>query len=192
MAATDISSQQQQFNDFVVEPKLTESVINLDNILQECNDQVMIIGGLSTFPARIHKILKHNQMLMSSYLKVFQNKFGLKKLLKSISKKLSLAKTISLKLAKKVSLALVNYNLIPKDWLRKPIMEIPVNFSNQGPMISVLINNKLATCILDSGSTFTLIPFKLFQQMNIRPNNLNSSVIYNINSASHHNLNAVL
>ena len=34
MAATDISSQQQQVNDFVVEPKLTESVINLDNILQ--------------------------------------------------------------------------------------------------------------------------------------------------------------
>ena len=71
-------------------------------------------------------------------------------------------------------------------------MEIPVNFSNQGPMISVLINNKLATCILNSGLTFTLIPFKLFQQMNIRPNNLNTSVIYNINSASHRNSNAVL
>ena len=28
--------------------------------------------------------------------------------------------------------------------------------------------------------------------MNIRPNNLNTSVIYNINSASHRNLNAVL
>ena len=84
MASTDISSQQQQFNDFVVEPKLTESVINLDNILQECNDQVMKIRESSIFPARIHKILKHNQMLMSSYLKVFQNKFGLKKLLKFI------------------------------------------------------------------------------------------------------------
>ena len=28
--------------------------------------------------------------------------------------------------------------------------------------------------------------------MNIRPNNLNTSIIYNINSASHRNLNAVL
>ena len=80
MAATDISSQQQQLNDFVVEPKLNESVINLDNqTLQECNDIVLKIRGSSAFPARIHKILKHNQMLMLSYLKIFQHKFGLKK-----------------------------------------------------------------------------------------------------------------
>ena len=59
-------------------------------------------------------------------------------------------------------------------------------------MLTVLINNELATSILDSGSTYTLIPFKLFQKMNIRPNNLNTSIIYNINSASHRNLNAVL
>ena len=65
MAATDISSQQQQVNDFVVEPRLNESVINLDNILQDCNNQVMKIRGSSKFPACIHKILKNNQQLMS-------------------------------------------------------------------------------------------------------------------------------
>ena len=55
-----------------------------------------------------------------------------------------------------------------------------------------MINDTPATCILDTGSTFTLIPFNLWKQMKIRPNNLNSSVVYNINSASHKNLNTVL
>ena len=78
MAVPGISTQQQD-NDNVVKPRSTDSVINLDNILQDCNNQVMKIRGSSKFPARIHQILKNNQILMSSYLKVFQNKFGLKK-----------------------------------------------------------------------------------------------------------------
>ena len=55
------------------------------------------------------------------------------------------------------------------------------------------MNNLLLLYLtLDTESTFTLIPFPLWQKLNINPNKLNTSVLYNINSASHKNANAVL
>ena len=71
-------------------------------------------------------------------------------------------------------------------------MELPVNLTAKVPMLAILVNDTPASCILDTGSTFTLIPFSLWQKMKINPNKLNSSVVYNINSAPHKNPNAVL
>ena len=59
-------------------------------------------------------------------------------------------------------------------------------------MLAILVNETPVSCILDTGSTFTLIPFTLWQQLKINPNKLDSSTVYNINSASHKNPNAVL
>ena len=120
MATDGYIPQQQQDNNTtpVVQPTLIGPVVNpadlnlekqLSRDLQACHSTVLKIRNSSVFPARIHKILKNNQELMSSYLVLFQAKFGLKKLLSSIAKKLSSAKSISLKLSKKVSLALANH-----------------------------------------------------------------------------------
>ena len=66
---------------------------------------------------------------MYDYLLVFQYKFGLKKFLLSVFNKIVNNEIVSLRLCKKVSLALANKNLIPRDWLRKPVMELPVNLT---------------------------------------------------------------
>ena len=123
---------------------------------------------------------------------VFKHKFGLRKMLSSVFTKLKKNETVSLKICKKVSLALVNKGLILKSWIEKPAMEVPVNLADKGPMLSILVNDQPTSCILDTGSTFTLIPFPLWKKLNINPNKLNTSVLYNINSASHRNANAVL
>ena len=96
------------------------------------------------------------------------------------------------KYAKKVSLALVNKDFIRQSWTQKTVMEVSVNLTGKGPMLAILVNGTPTSCILDTGSTFTLIPFVLWQKLKINPNKLNSSVVYNINSASHKNPNAVL
>ena len=59
-------------------------------------------------------------------------------------------------------------------------------------MLAILVNETPVSCLLDTGSTVTLIPFTLWQQLKINPNKLDSSIVYNINSASHKNPNAVL
>ena len=99
---------------------------------------------------------------------------------------------MSAKLLKKVCLVLLKKDLIEKSWTVKPSVDIPVNLANSGPMMSILVNNYPTTCILDTGSTFTLVPFQLWKKMKINPNKLNTSVHFNINSASHSNKNAVL
>ena len=95
-------------------------------------------------------------------------------------------------MCKKVSLALYNKVLIDERWTKKPEVDIPVHLADSGPMLSILINGQATSCILDTGSTFTLIPYKLWKKRNINDNKLDTSVTYNINSASHKNHNAVL
>ena len=58
--------------------------------------------------------------------------------------------------------------------------------------MSILVNGFQTTCILDTGSTFTLVPIQFWKQLKINQNKLNTSVHFNINSASHCNKDAVL
>ena len=59
-------------------------------------------------------------------------------------------------------------------------------------MINATINDQNICCILDTGSTFTLIPHKIWKLLKLNPTMLDSSVVYNINSASHKVTDAVL
>jgi hypothetical protein len=54
------------------------------------------------------------------------------------------------------------------------------------------LNNCNTSAILDTGSTFSLIPYSIWQKLNINKNQLDQSVQFNINSASHSNPDAVL
>ena len=93
---------------------------------------------------------------MSDYLLVFQSKFGLKKLLLSVFNKIKNNEIVSLRLCKKVALALANKDLIPQYWWSKLVLEVPVNLTGKDPMLSILVNDMPATCILDTDRTFTL------------------------------------
>ena len=76
--------------------------------------------------------------------------------------------------------------------VKNPEIQVSVNLTGNSPMLTVYVNGTQAPCILDTGSTFTLIPYVLWKKLNINQNKLNSSIIYNINSASHKNPIAVL
>ena len=87
-------------------------------------------------------------------------------MLSSVFTKLKNNENVSLKICKKVSLALVNKDLIPQSWTQKPVMEVPVNLTGKGPMLAILVNDQPTSCILDTGSPFTLIPFPLWKKLN--------------------------
>ena len=87
---------------------------------------------------------------------------------------------------------LVKKNLIPAFWLHKPKIEAPVNLTGAGKMLAVNINGVPASAILDTGLTYTLIHFLLWLKLKLNSNLLDTTILYNINSASHKNPNAVL
>ena len=99
---------------------------------------------------------------------------------------------VSLRICKKISLALTKIYLVCHYWLGKSVKEVHVRSTDKGPMLAILVNETPVSCILDTGSTFTLIPFTLWQQLKINPNKLDSSIVYSVNSPSHKNPNAVL
>ena len=88
--------------------------------------------------------------------------------------------------------ALLSRNLIDKSWTLKPSVDTSANLANSGPMMSILVNGFQTTCILDTGPSFTLVPFQFWKQLQINQNKLNTAVHFNINSASHCNKDAVL
>ena len=71
-------------------------------------------------------------------------------------------------------------------------MEANVHFSDGGKMLAVTINGIKTNAILDTGSTYTLLPYLIWEKLNLPSNILDTSVLYNIKSASHRNLDAVL
>ena len=107
-----------------------------------------------------------------------------KKLLKSV--------TICLKHCKRVSTLLIKHNIVSRHWLHKEKLEAPVYFSDSGKMLAVTINGIKTNAILDTGSTYTLLPYLIWEKLNLPSNILDTSVLYNIKSASHRNLDAVL
>ena len=82
--------------------------------------------------------------------------------------------------------------MVPQHWLQKHEADIVSHFACSGPMVSVNINGISVSTILDTGSTFTLIPHTIWRKLKLNPNLLDTSTTYNIKSASHTNLNAVL
>ena len=95
---------------------------------------------------------------------------------------------IRLKHCKRVSTLLLKHNLVPKFWLHKPKIQTKVNFVQGGKMLAVSINKIKSNAILDTGSSFTLIPYFVWEKLKLTPNMLDTSVLYNIKSASYRNL----
>ena len=87
---------------------------------------------------------------------------------------------------------LEEYDLIDHDWLLKPIETIEAKNVDLGLMLSATIDGQSVYCILDTGSTYSLIPHKTWKLLKMNPTLLDSSVTININSASHKVTDAVL
>ena len=78
------------------------------------------------------------------------------------------------------------YYAIPKQ------KNIHVKLVNNGPIVTVTINNKQFPALLDSGSQYTLIPYQFWSDLDMNENNLDQSQIFNISSATHRTRNSCL
>jgi hypothetical protein len=98
---------------------------------------------------------------------LLKNECSLRKNMSSIFSKLVRCKYISLKLIKKVCLVLAKANIVCKSWLEKPVEEIEAKSVDPGLMIRAIIENYPTSCVLDTGSTFTLIPYQVWKHLNL-------------------------
>ena len=99
---------------------------------------------------------------------------------------------LNIRIIKRVCNSLYFHGLIPKDWLTKPSVTFHVNAANWGPQMKTKIRDQECISVLDTGSTFTLVPYTVWQRMNVNPNQLDRSTQFNISSATNHTVDSVL
>ena len=97
-----------------------------------------------------------------------------------------------MRIINQICILLKIFDLIDPNWLLKPIEDFSAQSVDLGLMISATINNQKVCCILDRGSTYTLVPHQVWKPLKLNPSLLDSSVTFNINSASHKVIDAVL
>ena len=149
----------------------------------ECQQEVLKVRA-SKKPLKLSKIFQKNRQLLYKFLVVLKHKFGLTKRFGSIFHKFD-------KLNKFCS-ALHTRNLVEHAWLCKPDITVDVNYANKAPILNVSLNKCSTNAILDTGSTYSLVPYTVWQTLGLNKNQLDQSVRFNINSASHNNPDAVL
>ena len=139
--------------------------VSIAQLLEDCNKEVGQIRQAAKLPLKLQLIFKSNHKLLFKYLFILSYKYNLSKSLSSVRKKLEKFKTVSGKLLKKVCSALLTRKLIDKSWTLKPSVDTLVNLANLGPMMSILVNGFQTTCVLDTGSAFTLVPFQIWDKL---------------------------
>ena len=97
-----------------------------------------------------------------------------------------------MRIVKQICVLLKKQDLINASWLLKPIETLVANSVDIGLMVNATIDGQTVCCILDTGSTYSLIPHKIWKLLKINPSLIDCSITYNINSASHTVTDAVL
>ncbi len=165
---------------------------DIANMLAYCNKEVIRIRRTTTPQPRLQHILRSNSDLLFKYLLVLKHYRPLSKSLYSVLRKLVLLKPIAGKLIKKVISALVRNDFVEVNWTYKHTVDFNVHLANSGPLLSFYLNGHLTEGVLDTGSTFTLVPYKFWKTLKLNQSMLDTSTNFNINSASHCNKDAVL
>ena len=151
-----------------------------------------IINIRTSVPQKLVYIFKKNKQLMFSFLYILKSMFSLTKRLNRFYNNLHEIKRMSNRIIKVLCTALVFRNLVDKDWLQKPQLDFIVSVAGHGPMLDLKINDIKAIAVLDTGSSYTLVPYSVWTMLNLNSNALDTSIVYNISSASHLNHDAVL
>jgi hypothetical protein len=165
---------------------------NYSNLYDTCTKQVLNVRDEFNNRVKLQTIFRKNHRLLFLYMILLKTKCTLTCRISSAFSKLLKFKRISMRIIKQICNLLKKFELVNPDWLLKPISDLVANSVDLGLMISAKINGQTVCCILDTGSTFTLIPYKIWKLLKLNPSLLDCSVVYNINSASHKVTDAVL
>ena len=163
----------------------------IEQLLEECHQEVRKIRDCPR-PKKLWHIFRDNKQLLFKFLFVLKQKYSLNARFRSIYRRFSKINNLPSRLIKKITNALQTRNLIDLNWLNKTSIDVIVNYANKAPILQICLNSCNTSAILDTGSTFSLIPYSIWQKLNINKNQLDQSVQFNINSASHNNPDAVL
>ena len=196
---TTAESQQHLAAFFCMEeiPATTQEVQDSAETEQTLLDQcrVKVEGYRSKKKHKISTILQKDRTLLFKYLVILFKYHSvvsknLIRLFNMLQKKPNIR--LNIRIIKRVCNSLYFHDLIPKDWLAKPSLTINVNIANWGPQMRTKVGNQDCTAVIDTGSTFTLVPYPVWQQMKVNPNQLDRSTQFNICSATDQTTDSVL
>ena len=115
-----------------------------------------------------------------------------KRIMKIYNKLVRVGKSPNKKVCKKLLLILLRHNVLTEEIFMKPRVNVFCKFANSGPTVDIQCANKTMPWLLDTGSSYSLIPHSAWKELGINDNKLNCSTTYSINSVSHANEDAVI
>ena len=80
---------------------------------------------------------------------------------------------------------LIHQKIIPTCWqTERKIISFLLSHLFQSIKLKIAVNDTIIVAVLDSGSTYSILSFKTWQNLGIKLSDLNSNTIYNITSAT--------
>ena len=125
---------------------------------------------------KLGHIFRRNKQLFFKFLFILKTKFNLSPRIASMYRKIDKVHTLSSRALKKVCSALQFRKLIKDEWLSKPYVDVLVNFANEAPVLKICLNNHTTNAIVDTGSTYSLVPHCIWQSLKMNKNRLDTSV----------------
>ena len=146
----------------------TANPADIDQLMLECQQEILKVRA-SKKPLKLSKIFQKNRQLLYKFLVVLKHKFGLTKRFGSIFRNFNKLNKLSTCIIKKFCSALHTRNLVEHAWLCKPDITVDVNYANKAPILNVSLN-KCSTnvAILDTGSTYFLVPYTVWQTLGLK------------------------
>ena len=133
----------------------------------------------------LSKLLRKNKAIFSDLILVLHDQLRDKKTRRYLRYVHSDKARISCRQINKVAKLLIFSEILPEFLSQPSTKNISVYLSNSGPKIVASINGKNFNSLLDSGSSFTLLPYAYWKELGINDEKLDKSQKYNISSATH-------
>ena len=133
----------------------------------------------------LSKLLRKNRAILSDLILVLHDQIRDKKTRRYLRYVHSDKAKISCRQINKVAKLLIFSEILPEFLSQPSTKNISVYLSNSGPKIVTNIDGKNFDSLLDSGSSFTLLPYEYWNELGISDEKLEKTQKYNISSATH-------
>ena len=133
----------------------------------------------------LSKLLRKNRTILSELILILHSKLQDRRTRRFLRYVHTDKNKLSCRQINKIAKLLIVTEILPQYLSQPSTKNISVYLSNSGPRIVANINGQDFNALLDSGSSFTLLPYEFWTKLGINEEKLDKSQKYNISSATH-------
>ena len=182
-------TQERYRGDLAKDPAPQPARNDREEILQELHKNREYLQGLLNEPdSKISTIFRKHRQLFHTFISLYHRLIN-DQMSRRFQRYVNQRRKISFRLIKKMVRFMCRNEILQNN--NSHFVNIFVNLSNKSPTLNININGQSLPAILDSGSGYTLIPNQYWEKLGIAASQLDTTVRYNISSATHRTRDSV-